>query len=102
MPLTRTTGGVRLAVRLTPKAAATRIQGLADTADGARRLKVQVTAPPEGGKANAALLKLLAKTFKCPKTSLEVVSGQTDRNKVVAIAGNPAGLETRIRTALEP
>jgi uncharacterized protein YggU (UPF0235/DUF167 family) len=51
-----------------------------------------VTAVPEDGKANAALLKLLAKTWKLPKTSLTIASGATSRRKVVQIAGDPAVL----------
>ena len=60
-PFAETADGVRLAVRLTPKASAERIIGLADEADGGVVLKVAVTAAPEGGKANAALLKVLAR-----------------------------------------
>lgn len=56
-----------------------------------------VTAPPESGKANAALLKLLAKAWKLPKTSLSVISGATARRKVVHIAGDPATLLTRLK-----
>ena len=100
MLLTETDNGVRLSIRLTPKASADRLQGIAADSDGNRRLKVQVRALPEDGKANAALLKLLAKTFKCPKTSLTVVSGATDRNKVVDIHGDPKDLSARIGPVL--
>lgn len=102
MPLTRTDTGVRLAVRLTPKASANRLQAIAEDATGNRHLKVQVTALPEDGKANAALLKLLSKTFKCPKTSLSIVSGATDRTKVIAISGDAKALEATIRAVLSP
>ncbi len=61
-------------------------------ADGSTTLKATVTAVPEAGKANTALLKLLAKTWKLPKTSLSVASGATARHKVVHIAGDPAAL----------
>jgi uncharacterized protein (TIGR00251 family) len=80
--------GVVVAVRLTPKAGANAIRGIAQDADGAACLKVAVTAPPEGGKANTAMLKLLAKTWKLPKTSLMVASGATSRRKVVHVAGD--------------
>ena len=86
------TDGVQLLLHLTPKASANRIQGLSETADGHIALKVTVTAVPEDGKANAALLKLLAKTWKLPKTSLTIASGATSRRKVVQIAGDPAAL----------
>lgn len=100
MVLRTAADGVRLAVRLTPRASADRLQGIAADADGIPHLKVQVTAPPEGGKANAALIKLLAKTFRCPKTSLSIASGATDRTKVVAISGAPQDLTPRIDAAL--
>ncbi len=91
---------LRLTVRLTPNASADRIQGIATAADGCSHLKVQVTAVPQDGKANRALLRLLAKAFRCPKTSLTIVSGQTDRTKVVAISGDPVRLEESIRAAV--
>lgn len=84
--------GVVIAVRLTPKASANAIRGIAQDSDGSSFLKVAVTAPPEDGKANAAMLKLLAKTWKLPKTSLTVASGATSRRKVVHIAGNGPAL----------
>lgn len=91
-PFTRTADGVLLTVRLTPKASSNAIRGIEKEADGAIYLKVAVTTVPEGGKANAALLKLLAKTWKLPKTSLEIASGATSRRKVVRIAGDPDAL----------
>jgi uncharacterized protein YggU (UPF0235/DUF167 family) len=83
--------GVTVAVRLTPKAKTSEVNGLIDRPDGAA-LKVSVTAAPERNKANAALLALLAKTWHVPKTSLRVVGGQTDRNKLIHVAGDPEGL----------
>jgi hypothetical protein len=89
-----------LAVRLTPKASADRLQAIALDAQGNRHVKVQVTAIPENGKANKALIKLLSKAFKCPKTSLAIVSGATDRTKVVALTGDRARLEESLRGVL--
>lgn len=68
------------------------MRGIERDAAGAAYIKATVTAPAEGGKANAALLKLLAKTWKLPKTSLSIASGATSRHKVVHIAGQPADL----------
>ena len=102
LPFSATADGVRLAVRLTPKASAERIVGLADEADGGVVLKVAVTAAPENGKANAALVRLLAYTFHLPPRDLSVVRGLTDRRKVVAVAGAPAALTARITEGLRP
>lgn len=92
IPFSRIADGALVAVRLTPKSSANAIRGIARDADGSIHLKVIVTSVPEDGKANAALLKLLAKTWKLPKTSLTIASGATSRRKVVHIAGDPAAL----------
>jgi uncharacterized protein (TIGR00251 family) len=101
-PFAATSDGVRLAVRLTPKASAERVVGLADDADGGVVLKIAVTAAPEGGKANAALLKLLARVFRLPARDFAVVRGQSDRRKTVAVTGAPAALAARITDGLRP
>ena len=49
--------------------------------------KVRVTAPPEGGKANAAVLALLADTLALPRASVTLVSGGGSREKVVEVSG---------------
>ena len=101
-PFAATSDGVRLAVRLTPKASAERIVGLADEAGGGVVLKVAVTAAPEGGKANAALLKLLARAFRLPARDFAVVRGVSDRRKIVAVTGASAALAARLREGLRP
>ena len=88
-------------MRLTPKASVNRIQGLIADAGGGMALKASVTAVPEKGKANAALIKLLAKAWSLPKTSLTVISGVTDRNKVLHIEGDPNVLMKQVTAALE-
>jgi uncharacterized protein (TIGR00251 family) len=88
--------GLRVALRLTPKASRDAIQGVAPDADGAGILKVQVTAVPEDGKANAALIKLLSKAWKIPKTGMDIVQGATDRRKVLLISGDGAELLRRL------
>lgn len=94
--------GIRVAVRLQPRASLERVIGLVEEADGAMLLKVAVTAPPEDGKANAALVKLLARLFRLPPRDLAVVLGMADRRKVVAVAGNPRRLAPRIAQGLRP
>ena len=54
-------------------------------ARGQAELKVSVTAVPENGKANSALIKLLSKEWKIAKGCFELVSGHTDRHKALHI-----------------
>ncbi len=95
-PYTITERGLTLAVRLTPKARRTRIEGLAAKAQGGSVIKVAVTAAPESGKANAALIKLLAKEWRLPKTSIAIQRGKTTRRKTLAIAGDGGALAERL------
>ena len=88
-PVRRANYGVTVAVRLTPKAKADRIIGIATQADGAIVLKASVTAVPERGKANAALVAMLAKAWRVPKSALSIAAGATNRRKQVAVAGDP-------------
>ncbi len=74
-----------IAVRLTPKASADRIGKTRRLPNGDEQLVVYVTAPPEGGKANEAMLRLLAKHLRIAPSRLVILRGQTSRNKWVRI-----------------
>lgn len=75
-----------LRVRVTPKASSNRI--VVETGDGGEVLyKVYVTDVPEDGKANAAVIKLLAKHFDVAKSALEITQGQNARDKTVVMRG---------------
>jgi len=95
-PFTVVEGGLRVAVRLTPKASRDRVQGAAAEADGAAVLRAQVTAVPEDGKANAALIKLLSKQWRVPKSDMAIIQGATDRRKVILISGDGLDLRRRL------
>ena len=84
--------GLRVRVRLAPGARRAAIEGTVDDADGVPALKVAVTAPPLDGRANAALVALLARAWNVPKTSLSVVQGAASRHKRLHLAGDPARL----------
>jgi uncharacterized protein len=49
-------------------------------------IKIALTAPPVDGKANKELLKFLAKYFKLPKSSIQIIAGESSRNKTILIA----------------
>ena len=72
----------RLSIRLTPRASRDAIAGF----EG-ETLRVRVTAPPVEGRANRALVRLLAKRLSLPRGAVRVVAGQASRNKVVAVDG---------------
>ena len=88
---------IRLAVKVTPKASADRIQGWAEDEAGERVLKIAVTAVPEDGKANKAVIALLAKRLKLPKSAITIASGETARRKTLLIDGDP-GLLAQLPT----
>ncbi|MEQ8194641.1 MAG: DUF167 family protein [Rhodospirillales bacterium] len=96
MPFAVVPEGLQVRVFLTPKAARARIDGLVTDADGTMHLKMSVTAAPEKGKANAAMLKLLAKAWRLPKSSLAVIAGAKERRKTVLAAGDGAALSARL------
>ena len=99
-PFVTTRGRLRLAVRLTPKSSADRILGLVDEPGHGPALKVAVTAPPVDGKANAALLRFLARRLDLAPRDLSLVGGAASRRKLVEFAGDPAALSRRIEQRL--
>jgi uncharacterized protein YggU (UPF0235/DUF167 family) len=73
--------GQQIAVRVTPNASRNRVV----MAEG--QLRIYVTVVPEGGKANTAVQKLLAKAVGVPKSQLLLIRGATSRDKVFEVVG---------------
>ncbi len=71
---------LELKVLAVPKSSKNRIAGIHDGA-----LKVNLAAPPVDGAANKMCLAFLAKSWQIPKSSLEIVSGQSSRRKAILI-----------------
>ena len=92
--------GVFLRVRLTPRASRDGIDGIKSAADGPC-LQARVRVVPEDGKANRALIDLLAKALGLPKSSLAIVSGASSRLKTVHIVGDRTALTDRLKAWLE-
>ncbi|MFY9346066.1 MAG: DUF167 domain-containing protein [Planctomycetota bacterium] len=90
-------GEVWFAVKVVPGAARERLVGPLGDA-----LKIAVTAPPEGGKANAAVVAVLAHALGVPVRAVRVVSGQGSPRKVVAVAGISAAQVASAFAALAP
>jgi hypothetical protein len=88
--LSETPDGLLLPIQAQPKAKQNAVTGI-----HAGRLKVAVTQAPEKGKANDAILKLLAKSLGVKRSQLEIVSGATSSKKVLRITGIDAESLTR-------
>jgi uncharacterized protein (TIGR00251 family) len=85
----------RVQLRVSPGARRTEVSGR--YGDG---WKVRVSAPPDRGRANDAVLDLLADTLELPRRSLSIVSGHGARDKVVLMEGiGPAEIEQRLDRA---
>ena len=79
---------VRLAVRLTPRGGADRVDGVGE--DGT--LRVRVAAPPVDGAANEALRRLLARELRVPVSAVRIVAGAGARRKAVEVDAAPAAV----------
>ena len=77
-----TSPDVRFAVRLTPRAAADRIDGVVDGV-----LRARVGAPAVEGAANNALLRLIADALGVARRDVRIIAGATSRQKLVVVAG---------------
>lgn len=73
-------GGLELRLKVVPGASRSRVVGLL-----ADQLKVQVATPPEDGKANAAVLTLLAAWLGCSPRDLELTAGHSQPRKTVLV-----------------
>ena len=93
--------GVRARIRLTPGASANRIKDVAADQNGVAWLTATVTAPPEDGRANKALIRMLAKEWRVAKSGIEIVSGLTDRRKTVKIPGDATAVLASLTRWLE-
>ena len=81
-PISPTATGVRLRLRVQPRASREEVVGVSGDA-----IRVRLTAPPVEGAANEALIRFLALRLEVPRSAVELVSGLTGRTKLVAVAG---------------
>jgi uncharacterized protein (TIGR00251 family) len=88
----------RLRLRVSPGAGRPEIVGR--HGDG---WKVRVTAPPEHGRANEAVLRLVADTLAVPRSAVTIVSGHGARDKIIELTGvGPALIDRRLASASSP
>jgi uncharacterized protein (TIGR00251 family) len=93
--------GIDVSVRATPKGGRDGIDGVKEDAAGAQWLSVRVSAPPDDGKANKAVAKVLAFHFDVPTRDVTLASGATARLKRFRILGDPARLEAIARNMMQ-
>ena len=103
-PWRYSTQGISVALRVTPRGGRDEVDGLETLANGRNVVKVRVRAIAEGGEANRAVVKLLAKALGVPKGHVRVLSGVTSRLKQITVDGDPAKLGDALRklTAVKP
>lgn len=99
-PITPARDGLRVTIRLSPRARSDRLFGVAAVAEGGRALKASVTAPARDGRANEALLQLLARAWRLPRRDLAIVAGAASRNKTVRVTGDPHQLQAKLSDAI--
>ena len=87
---------LRFSVRLTPKGGRDAVEGWTQGVDGAIYLKARVATVPEDGKANAALIAILAKTLGIAKSKITIAGGTTSRLKTVDVGGDPRALAAQL------
>ena len=87
LEVTQFEGGVKFGVKVVPGSSRTSITGVLDGA-----LKVKISAAPEKGKANGALIAFLAKTLGVSKKAITIDSGSTNPHKIISVSGVSADI----------
>jgi hypothetical protein len=91
----QTDSGLLLFLRVTPNAGRDAIDGSQTRDDGSVVLRVRVAAVPDKGRANAAVIALIAKALGVSKSSIALVSGDTGRLKTLSVSGSADALAAR-------
>jgi uncharacterized protein (TIGR00251 family) len=85
LELNEKAGAVTIRVRVQPRARRTEIVGELDGA-----IKLKIAAPPVEGKANEECRRYLAKLLKVSATSVEIIAGESSRDKVIRVSNMSA------------
>ncbi len=92
--------GVEIHIRATPNAKVEKIDGVENRDDGNQYLKIKIRAIPEDGAANDAIIKIIAKTLKIPKSDIELKAGQKGRTKCLLVKNKNLDIEAIIKALL--
>ncbi len=95
-PFSRQPDGVRLAVRLTPRAGRDALDGIIALPDERCAVQIRLAAPPVEGAANDALIAFLARVLGVRKNAITIRSGHTSRLKLLHLAGVSDALMARL------
>jgi uncharacterized protein (TIGR00251 family) len=98
-PWRHSVGGVSVSLRVTPRGGRDAIDGIETLANGRAVGKTRVRAIADGGEANRAVIKLLAKALGVPQAAVRIASGVTARLKQVEISGDPRALGQKLAAA---
>ena len=91
-------GGVLLHLRVTPKSERDAIAGIERMPDGQPVLKLRVRALPTDGEANEAVVALVAKSLKLPKSKVSLERGGASRVKSLRLAGDAKAITAALET----
>jgi uncharacterized protein (TIGR00251 family) len=80
--ITEKDGKVILKVKVQPRASKNELAGILGDA-----VKLRITAPPVEGEANKSVIKFFARLFKIPQNQVQIISGDSSRNKIVELTG---------------
>lgn len=81
-------GGVRIAVRVVPRAARTKAAGLHGNA-----LKIRLSSPPVDGRANAALIAFISERLGVPRSAIRIERGESSRDKILSVRIEPSAFD---------
>jgi uncharacterized protein (TIGR00251 family) len=93
--------GLEVQICVIPNASRVSIGDVVADAQGNGALELAVTAVPEKGKANTAVIKLLAKSWRLRKTDCQVIRGQTERYKTLFILGDGKNLKATLQQIID-
>lgn len=98
--VTQSKVGIKIRVRVKPGSSRNAVLGIGDQGADEAALVIAVSAPPQDGKANDAVIQLLSKSWKIAKTRFDIVSGAASRIKLIAVMGDSEALFCQIRSWL--
>ena len=88
---------ILLAVRVTPNASRNALEGVEIRENDRCVLRIRVCAAPDKGKANKAVIALLAKYLGTPKSAIKIMSGETARLKQLCISAGPDAIHHKLK-----